>query len=79
MNGERYEGFLPMLGMARPSISWMSNSQFTGRISERAPNKVLAMVREILLGFSGYGMGMRNSYTLLSLGFRQLAGWKASL
>ena len=68
-----------MLGMARPTTSWMSSPQFTGRTPERAPNRVLAMVREIRLGFSGYRMGMRNSKTLLSRGFRQLAGWRPSL
>jgi hypothetical protein len=43
-----------------------------------APNRVLAIVKEILLGFSGFRMGMRNSNTLRSLGFRQLEGWRPS-
>jgi hypothetical protein len=32
-----------------------------------APNRVLTIVKEILLGFSGLRMGIRNSNTLRSL------------
>ena len=63
-----------MLGMAHPTTSWISNPQFTGRTPDMAPDRVLATVKEILLGFSGLRMGMRNSNILLSLGFRQFEG-----
>ena len=48
------------------------------RTPDMAPNKVLAMVRLIFLGFSGLRMGMRNSNTLRSLRFRQFPRWKPS-
>ena len=67
-----------MLGMALPTTSWISTPQFTGRTPEMAPNKVLAIVKEILLGFSELRMGIKNSSILLSLGFRQFEGWRPS-
>ena len=50
--------------------------QFTGRTPDIAPNRVLAMVKDICLDLSGLRIGMRKSNTLRSLRFPQFPGWK---
>ena len=46
------------------TYSWISFPQFTGRTPDMAPNRELAMVRLILLGYSGLRMRRMNSRTL---------------
>jgi hypothetical protein len=58
-----------MVGMALVTTSWISSPQFTGRTPDMVPNRVLAIVTDILLGISGLRMGIRNSNTLRSLRF----------
>ena len=53
--------------------------QLTGRTPDRAPNRVLATVRVIRFGFSGFRIGIMNSNILLSLGLVHFPGWRPSL
>ena len=78
MKGERKEGFRPTLGRTRSITSWIMSPQFTGRTSDIAQNRVLAMVRLIRLGLSGLKTGMRKVRLIRSLRFRQFPGWKPS-
>ena len=58
-----------MYGRALATNSWISNPEFTGRTPDRAPNMVLAMVKVIRLGFSGFSIGIMNSNILCFLRF----------
>ena len=69
--GGEVKGFRPDVGEGPSHDLVDEQPQFTGRTLERAPNRVLAIVREILLGFFGLRMGIKNFNTLFSLGFQQ--------